>query len=250
MGRPADGLRRLAAAALWIPLAGCSTEPDLTVAVAASFRDAAACADRAPGEPIAWRAHSGGSALLAQQILRGAPVDVFVSASPDEIERVRKAGLLASPPRTLADNRLILVAPREAGLVTRLTDLARPAVRRVAVPDPSLAPAGRYAERALIEHDLTIALADKRIPAADVRHARALLTAGEVDAAFLYATDVPRDDVRWNAIVVSLAEPRPRVTAAAIDGPRRATARLWIERFEASEVRACLESLGFRPEER
>lgn len=247
MGRATDSILAVAMAAWTLAFAACGGGPELTVAHAASFRDAAACVDRAPGDPIAWRGHSGGSAVLAQQILRGAPVDVFVSASPDEVERLRQAGRVHGPAIPIAENRLVLLSRTP---LSDLAELSGTGIRRVAVPDPALAPAGRYADRALRRAGLLDAVAGRRVPAAHVGHARALLAAGEVDAAFVYATDVGDDGSRWSVLEIPLPGAGPAVTAAALNGPRAEEAARWLERLRSAAARACLEDLGFRRPER
>src|SRR5436309_3145685 len=77
----------------------------ITVYAAASLRDAFPALDRQPQYSFA------GSNQLQLQIERGAPADVFASASPNEPRALFREGR-CSRPRTFATNRLALLVPQ------------------------------------------------------------------------------------------------------------------------------------------
>ena len=67
-----------------------------------------------------------GSSALREQILDGAPVDVFASANVAVMAAVEDAGRLDGPPLAFASNELVLAAPvGNPGGVQGLTDLER-----------------------------------------------------------------------------------------------------------------------------
>ena len=79
----------------------------------------------------------GGSAALAQQVLEGAPVDVFASAAESPMQTVGDAGL-AVDPVVFATNTLELAVPSGNPVgVVGLDDLANPDLR-IALCDPSV----------------------------------------------------------------------------------------------------------------
>ena len=60
-------------------------------------------------EPVDVQINLGGSTELAQQIVRGAPVDAFLSAGPTPMDVLEDRGLLASATRVdLLTNELVL----------------------------------------------------------------------------------------------------------------------------------------------
>ncbi|OUD86909.1 molybdate transporter periplasmic protein [Clavibacter michiganensis subsp. michiganensis] len=72
----------------------------------------------------------GGSSTLAQQIVQGAPADVFASASDATMTTVVDAGETAADPRVFARNALeIAVPPGNPGRVAGLADFADPPAR-------------------------------------------------------------------------------------------------------------------------
>ena len=139
----------LALAVLALTLQASPPAP-LTVSAAASLTNALEEAGRA------YRAAGGGqvrfnfaaSNTLARQIVAGAPVDLFVSADEAQMQLVEQAGdVLAGSRIDLVGNRLVVVTAREAPVLTAVEDLARPAIRRLAIGDPSAVPAGVYAKQ-------------------------------------------------------------------------------------------------------
>jgi molybdate transport system substrate-binding protein len=126
-----------------------------------------------------------GSAALAQQIIEGAPADVFASADAPQMQVVVDAGL-AVDPVVFATNTLELVVPAgNPAEVTGIDDLANPGLR-IALCDPSV-PCGAASERLLEQAGVT-ALPDTL--ESDVKAVLTKVTLGEVDAALVYRTDV------------------------------------------------------------
>ena len=127
----------------------------------------------------------GGSAALAQQVVEGAPVDVFASAAEPPMQTVVDAGL-ASDPVVFATNTLELVVPagNPAG-VTGLDDLADAGLR-IALCDASV-PCGAASVK-LLEQEGVVAAPDTL--ESDVKAVLTKVSLGEVDAALVYRTDV------------------------------------------------------------
>ena len=131
-------LRCLGVAVLAGGAAPAASAQDLTVSAAASLAGAmreiaAAFAAAHPGAKVNLNL-AGSNALLAQ-IAQGAPVDVFASADPQTMDRAADRKLIApATRRNFAGNRLVLVVPSAAASPpVALADLARPAVRRIAI---------------------------------------------------------------------------------------------------------------------
>lgn len=176
-------------------LAGCarsdSAETEtITVLAAASLREpftliGEAFEEEHPG--VSVRFSFAGSSELAQQILSGAPADVFASASAATMATVTDAGL-AQGSRSFATNALMIAVPATGPAVrtvTGLGDLARPGVdvALCQVEVPCGAAAARMLENAgLVVEPVTLE--------PDVRAVLTKVRLGEVDAGVVYATDV------------------------------------------------------------
>lgn len=127
----------------------------------------------------------GSSSTLAQQIISGAPADLFASASAKNMTDVVTAGDAAQP-RTFATNvAQVAVAPRSAARVRTLADLAKPDVK-VALCQPEV-PCGALAQKVLANARLDVKPVTQGL---DVKAVLATVTSGEVDAGIVYVTDV------------------------------------------------------------
>jgi molybdate transport system substrate-binding protein len=127
----------------------------------------------------------GPSSGLAQQIIAGAPADVFASASAKNMDQVVAAGD-AGPSVTFANNvAQVAVSPDSAGKVASLADLAKRGVK-VALCQPA-APCGALAQKVLNAAKVRVKPVTQGL---DVKSTLAYVTSGQVDAAIVYVTDV------------------------------------------------------------
>ena len=127
-----------------------------------------------------------GSSDLAQQIVDGAPADVFAAANQTTMDTVVRAGLTAAEPRVFATNTLrIVVPPGNPKNITGFADLARPGL--VLVVCAPQVPCGAATRK--IEQDTGVTLR----PASEEPDVKAVLgkvTDGEADAGLVYVSDV------------------------------------------------------------
>lgn len=182
----------------------------------------------------------GASSALAQQIVSGAPADVFAAASPATMATVVEAGD-AQEPSVFARNSLQIAVPADAPDVS-LADFAD-AGRTLALCAPEV-PCGAAAARAFaaagivprpdtLEQDVKAALSKVRL--------------GEVDAALVYRTDVlsAGDEVRGldfpEAAVAVNDYPIARLTSAQDPD----AAALFVERVLSQEGQRVLADAGF-----
>ena len=179
---------------LMLPGIGCTSEDtehaELIVFAAASLTDVSEALGEAFEEQhptVEVVVSMGASSTLARQIARGAPADLFLSASPEWTAYLTEQGRLADDPITLAGNRLVVLGREGAPAISSPRDLLRFA--RIAIADPSHVPAGQYSREALHAAGLWEEVQSKLIPTLDVRAAVAALDQGAVEAAIVYATD-------------------------------------------------------------
>jgi len=206
-GKPMLIVRSLLPLALVLPLlflsAGCHRPADqpttgpaqtghVTWLVAASAQDAAEAAARAfeARTKIAVRISPGPSNALANQVLMGAPADLFLSASPEWTDALAAHDLLAAR-RPLLSNALVLVVPvGNPAAVRAPADLRSAAVRHVALAGENV-PVGRYAEQALRHAGVFEALVQsgRIVRGRDVHAALTFVASGDADAGIVYASD-------------------------------------------------------------
>ena len=163
---------------------------------------AAASVEEAMAEVAeAWAAHGhaapvlsfGGTPALARQVDGGAPADLILSADRQWIAWLDQRGHLAPQGRAdLLGNRLVIASrriPLHPLSLGELPGRLRPG-ERLALADPAVVPAGRYARAALESAGVWGQLQDRIAPADSVRAALALVERGEAPFAIVYASDL------------------------------------------------------------
>ncbi|NIM00554.1 MAG: molybdate ABC transporter substrate-binding protein [Acidobacteria bacterium] len=195
--------------------------------------------------------HAAGSSVLAGQILRGAPTDLFVSASRPDVERLVAAGLVdRSSICSLVGNVLVIVVPAGDRGIDGLEQLRDSRFERIGVANPRTAPLGRYTAQALEAAGLLGLLADRRIIAGHARQVVDYVARGEVDAAVVYATDAARFADRVSValeIDPGLHEPVEYVVAhLGRNDPASWSAQLF-DHLCSDAGRARFEEAGFTP---
>lgn len=144
----------------------------------------------------------GGSQQLAQQILQGAPVDVFASASQKYMDVVNESGKLNSETqKTFAENKLVVIVPvgNPAGLES-LADLGKSDVKLVLASKD--VPVGQYSLDFLSRASTNPGygknygnvVLDNVVSYEDnVKAVLAKVVLGEADAGIVYYSDVTGD---------------------------------------------------------
>lgn len=193
---------------------------DLIVSAAASLTDAfrataTAYESARPGTRITL--NLAGSGQLLQQIDNGAPVDVFASADEETMNQAQARGLIIDDTRTdFARNALVLIEPAgEPPRLKSLADITQPGVGRIAVSNPEVVPVGRYTREALRKLGLWDAIQPRLVTTENVRQSLAYVARAEVDAGFVYATDV-RVEPGKVRIVAELPTTQPIVYPIAV----------------------------------
>jgi len=217
----------------------------------------AAAADLAPALPALAAAFEsetgirvtvtiGASGALAQQILHGAPVDVFASADRARIDEIARAGrVVQGTAAVYAYGRLALVTAGGVH-VTSIHDLAGPDVRRIAIANPESAPYGLAAQTALQRAGLWDSMQARIVIAENVRQTIQYVESGGVDVA-LTSLSLVRSDGRGRLLIVpdSLHEPLEQVLAVIAGRPHEREARALARFLTHGGGREILRGHGF-----
>lgn len=245
---------RLCLAALLGVLAAPALADEVVVFAAASMKTAldevADAFEAATGHQVTIS--YAGSNALAQQIIAGAPADLFLSAAVNWMDAVEQAGLVV--PGTRADllgNTLVLIAhgkaaaPVQIGPGFDLAGLLGPEKLAMALVDA--VPAGQYGKAALQSLGVWDAVAPSVAQADNVRAALALVATGEAPFGITYATDAAADD---NVTIVgtfpSDSHPPIRYPAALLTGAEDAADRAFFEALLGDAAGAIFAAAGFK----
>ncbi len=234
---------------LLLPFGAVSAE--VLVSAAISLRDildGVRPAFREAGDEFVLNA--AGSGTLLRQILRGAPADLFLSASPVELDELERKGMLVPGTRcTLASNRIVAIFSQDGPAVDRFRDLPLLGRGKIAVGNPKTVPAGRYARDALVSLDLWNTVKDRLVYAENVRQAVEYVARGDVDAAIVYATDAKRfqDRVRLGPAAPGGSYPAVLYQGAVLKaGPEKEKAGELLKLLRSRNGRELFRRYGFQ----
>ena len=192
----------------------------------------------------------GASRGLAQQIVRGAPADVFVAAGVQPMDYLDSEGeLVQGTRRDLLTNTLALVASKDDGPeIDSLQDLVDGG-HRLAIANPELSPAGQYARDALVNLDFWPQLEDRLVFGANVRTVLGYVESGNVAAALVYSTDAAvGDGVRIVAIIPADSHAPIRYPGAVNrESDQRTLAQGFLEYLAGERASAIFTEFGFTP---
>ncbi len=127
----------------------------------------------------------GASSTLADQIISGAPADVFASASPKNMQQIVTAGDASNPVNFVKNVLELAVPPGNPAHVTSVNDLAKPSVK-VALCQPQV-PCGATAAKVFGHAKITVKPVTLQ---PDVKSVLTQVELGNVDAGVVYVTDV------------------------------------------------------------
>ena len=91
----------------------------------------------------------GGSGYLFQQIVHGAPVDLFIPADQIWISKAKELRLIDEKSlKKLVSNQLVLVSNQSQNLnIGEITELDNENIKKIALSNPDLVPSGKHANR-------------------------------------------------------------------------------------------------------
>ena len=151
------------------------------------------------------------SATLTQQILNGAPFDLFFAADLGFPQRVVDAALATeAKPVAYARGTLVLWARRDApvlgGKPLTLAVLRDPALKSVAIANPDHAPYGRAAQAAVASMQLSAQLGPKLRVASNIAEAAQFTDSGNAEVGFLSLTGAGTPKLRADGTYVAVPE--------------------------------------------
>lgn len=184
-------------ALLWSSLGAQAAERPITVFAAASLTDVLEVVGKAytAETQVPVRFSYAASSALARQLESGAPADAFVSADQEWMDYLATRRLIQPATRVnVVTNALVLVAPADSTLQLKIAPRFAVAKAlgtngRLATGNPDSVPAGKYAKAALTQLGVWESIANRVIPADNVRSALNFVALGEAPLGIVYATD-------------------------------------------------------------
>lgn len=223
--------------------------PEINVAAAANLSDAFAELGQQFTAQTGIRVvyNFGSTAELAKQIENGAPFDIFASADVEHVEQLGRASLLLpGTERLYARGRLVLwIPPGSRVTLSRVEDLGRQEVERIAIAKPDVAPYGRAAVEALRALNLWTSIEPRVIYGQNVTQARQYAATGNADAAFIPRSLVRAGEGRAIEIDEHLYQPIDQSIAILKTSARQEAARRFLIFVLSPEGQSLLERYGY-----
>lgn len=150
----------------------------------------------------------GSSGALTQQILNGAGFDVFLAADKKYPEKVKAEGMAAGEVKTYAFGKLVIWS-NSLDVSKGLEMLSDPAVKRIAVAKPELAPYGDRAIECLKYYHLFDQVKDKIVYADNISQAAQFAQTGNAEVGFLAYALTMAPDMKGSVFVVDPKSYKP-----------------------------------------
>jgi molybdate transport system substrate-binding protein len=202
-----------------------------------------------PGTRVSNQIGSSGS--LVAQIVNGSPCDVFLSADMDFPRKlVRAGGAAGATLFPFAIGKLVIWSTREGIAVTSVEAVVRsPAVRKLAIANPQVAPYGRAAMEALGSLGLAGVAGPKLVYGENIIQAAQYVVTGHADAGFVALSVVRapglRNQGRWLEVPADLYKPIAQGAVLTRHGAANPVARQYLHFLATPEARAILTQFGY-----
>lgn len=230
-----------------------SSPTEIVISAAASMQDVLEAIkllylQRYPQTEIIFNFGSSGS--LQHQIEQGAPIDIFISAAPQQMNYLAKKKLLLSESRqNLLKNQMVLVVPKNNYLINDFKDLTSNSIEQIALGEPRSVPAGQYAQEILTNLDIIDDIQPKAVYGKDVRQVLNYVASGNIEAGIVYRSDAA---IAKQVKVVATAPKKthsPVVYPVAIvkDSKHPQVAQQMLQFLFSSEAQEIFQQYGFSP---
>lgn len=191
----------------------------------------------------------GPSQTLRDQIAQGAPIDVFLPSSLEEINQLEKKELiLKGTKHVYAETAMVLITQAAIpARVSSIRDLPSSEVRRLAIGDPKTSSVGKFAAEVLKNTRLDSDLKSRYVYAEHSGAVLNLVATGEAEVGLVYRTDAV-----GNKKVQIVAEASPETHTPIIYGlatvwtsKNPSMARHFAEFMLSPKIQEILKSYGF-----
>ncbi|HEC2152435.1 TPA: molybdate ABC transporter substrate-binding protein [Staphylococcus delphini] len=166
-----------------------TSEQSLTISAAASLTDVTKALEKAFHEKyphIDVSFNYGGSGALREQIDKGAPVDVFMSANTKDVDMLKEKGKVQHT-YDYAHNKLVLIHRKGSDIqsIDQLGDNDQ-----LAIGEVKSVPAGKYAKTYLEDQNKWSSVEERIVYVKDVREVLNYVNKGNAKLGFVYQTDL------------------------------------------------------------
>ena len=185
----------------------------------------------------------GGSGALRQQIEKGAPTDVIMSANTKDVDMLKDKDK-AHDTYNYAKNKLVLIGDKDSNYKP-VKDLKRD--DKLAVGEAKSVPAGKYAEKYLKANNLYDDVKSNLVYAKDVRQVLNYVKKGNAQLGYVYKTDLAQDQKNGNSNVKEINEAKldKPITYEAGATSDKKLAKEWMDFLKSDKAKEILKKYEF-----
>jgi len=189
------------------------------------------------------------SSVLAQQIVNGAPFDVFLAADFSFPEKVVAAGLAVEPePVAYARGTLVLWARKDSPIQPLSMELVTdPRITRIAIADEFKAPYGMAAYSTLRWMKILDKVQPKLVVAENIAQTAQFVVSGNAQIGFLSLTSAnsPQLKAIGNYVLVPFVYPKIRQCAVVMkNSPKKGEALAFLDWMTSKDVQEHMKDFG------
>lgn len=182
---------------------------------------------------------------LAMQIENGAPIDLYISADTKWVDYLQKKNLIDGKwIAPFAWNDIVIVG-RPSLKIASMKDLTK--LQRIAIGNPTSAPAGESAMEAFRSAGIAKQLSGKLVMTRDILQSLMYAETGAVDASVTHLTEAltaKRSTILYTVPHV-LYTRTPFTMAVTIRGANNGDAKAFFSYLQSPEAKAILEKYGY-----
>lgn len=256
MNGPMRKLMPVLAAALLLTACGetpAGSSNELLISSASSLTDVMLTAEKEfkkmhPEVELAF--NFGSSSKLRNQIEQGAPVDLFLSASAKDMDRLEQEGMVERQDiQNFAENRLVLASIEQLD-ETDPEKLLKNSSGVIAVGEPESVPVGFFTKEALSRSGLWESLKGKFIYAKDARQVLSYIESGNAEMGVVYSSDAQLSSSIRTRIDLPQEGIEIVYPAAVIEGAKnKEAAEAFLAFLSSEDGQKLLQEFGFLPVE-
>ncbi|MCJ8154545.1 molybdate ABC transporter substrate-binding protein [Chryseobacterium sp. SSA4.19] len=190
------------------------------------------------------------SGLMVQQILNGAPFDLFLSADASFPEILKKKNKASGNPETYAYGKIALWSAT-SDVSQGLKLVLNPDVKKIAIANPELAPYGKNAVGALKKSGLYESIEHKIVWAENIGQAAQFASTGNADIAFVALSNAMSQEMMNKGKYYVLSEkeafPIPQ-SGTVLKGKNTAGAGDFLHFIRSEKAVPIWKKYGYQPE--
>ena len=189
----------------------------------------------------------GASNELADQLLAGAPCDVFVSADPVQLSRLVDANRVAkNAHQTIAKNGLAIVGGAKSAPISKASDLLEARFKRVAIAEADC-PLGQYSKAYLEKTRLYEKLQSKALYVDNSRAVLAAVVSNAAQAGVAFSSDASTKGAWKSLLTVPVSQAATTYVAAIIGrGSEREESKSLYDFLSSRAAARCYRRCGLK----